>query len=215
MIGILDYGAGNQTSVSRALTAVDVPWVISADPARIDACSGLIFPGVGAAGQAMGHLRSTGLDACLRGWVAAGRPLLGVCLGCQILLESSEENATQTLGILPGQTRRFQPGLVEENGEAVRIPHMGWNGVSLRKPSRLFAGVPEDAEFYFVHSYYVQPAPELVIGTTRYGLEFCSVYGRDGLWAAQFHIEKSGRPGLRMLRNFYDYCCEQKGEGAR
>ncbi len=206
MIAILDYGAGNQTSVSRALDVIGVPNVITADQAVIGKANGLIFPGVGASGQAMGQLSATGLDQTLHAWVDSGRPLLGVCLGCQILLEASEENATRTLGLLPGNTRRFRDDLLEEDGSPARIPHMGWNRVRRKRESLLFNGIADDAEFYFVHSYYVEPASELVIATSYYGGEFCSVYGRDGLWAVQFHVEKSGRPGLKMLENFYAYC---------
>lgn len=208
MLAILDYKAGNQTSVRRALEHLGVPCVITADAEIIASAAGVIFPGVGAAGQAMGNLRASGMDAVLGRVVREGRPLLGICLGCQILLERSEENDTSTLDLVPGMCRRFADNLREEDGSPVRIPHMGWNSLAVRRESALLHGVPEDAEFYFVHSYYVQPPQELVIATTVYGQEFCSVYGRDGLWAVQFHLEKSGRPGLRMLQNFYAYCRE-------
>lgn len=209
MLVILDYEAGNQTSVFRGLAAQDIPALISADPAQIRAAAGVIFPGVGAARQAMGHLRRTGLDIVLRELVADGKPLLGVCLGCQILLEHSEEADTECLGILPGNCVRFDENLRDEEGRLITIPHMGWNGYKARASSRLLDGIAPDAEFYFVHGYYTVPSADLVIATTRHGLEFCSIYGRDGLWAAQFHPEKSGPPGLRLLRNFYDYCREQ------
>ncbi len=208
MLAILDYKAGNQTSVRRALEYLGIPCSITANPVVLASAQGIIFPGVGAAGQAMGHLQASGLDAVLRDAVARKQPLLGICLGCQILLEQSEENDVRTLGILPGRCRRFSPDMRDEDGSAIRIPHMGWNALRSRTDSRLFAGIPSDAEFYFVHSYYVETSPEYVLATTSYGQEFCSVYGRDGLWATQFHLEKSGAPGLRMLRNFYDYCQE-------
>lgn len=210
MIAILDYESGNQTSVRRALDFLGVPAAISADPEVIGRADGLIFPGVGAAGQAMRQLNSTGLAGLLKDWAEAGRPLLGICLGCQILLEHSEEHDINTLGVIKGRTRIFDPSLTEEDGGPISIPHMGWNGVTLKQDCRLFRGVPEGTEFYFVHSYYVEPAPEYVIGTTYYGTEFCSVLGRDGLWAAQFHVEKSGKAGLRLLKNFYDYCLERR-----
>jgi glutamine amidotransferase len=210
MLAILDYEAGNQTSVRRALDFLGIPATVSAAPKAIDAADGLIFPGVGAAGQAMNQLRRTGLDSFLKDWAASARPLLGICLGCQILLEHSEENDIETLGVIKGRTRLFNPALTEEDGNPISVPHMGWNGVSLKRPCRLFAGQPEGSEFYFVHSYYVEPAPEFVIGTTYYGMEFCSVFGRDGLWAAQFHVEKSGQAGLALLRNFYGYCLERR-----
>ncbi len=208
MLAILDYKAGNQTSVSRALSSLDIPNAITADATALLDASGVIFPGVGAAGQAMRNLTSTGLDAVLREVVARRIPLLGICVGCQIMLDHSEEGDTATLGIVPGKTRRFDPVLRDEAGEPIRIPHMGWNSASRAKESRLFDGISRNAEFYFVHSYYVDPAPELALAKTMYGLEFCSAYGRDGLWAVQFHAEKSGGPGLKLLHNFYAYCRE-------
>lgn len=211
MLAILDYEAGNQTSVKRALEHLGVPCVVTAEAAAIDAASGVIFPGVGAAGQAMGHLRSSGLDDALTHAAAAGVPLLGICVGCQVLLERSEENRTRTLGVVPGVCRRFEDGLTEEDGTPIRVPHMGWNGLRRRRDDMLLEGVPENAEFYFVHSYFTEPPEEMVIATTYYGREFCAVYGREGLWAVQFHVEKSGRPGLRMLENFYGYCRRRAG----
>ena len=208
MLAILDYQAGNQTSVSRALTSMDIPNQITADPALLRAASGVIFPGVGAAGQAMGHLTAMGLDRALKDLVASSKPLLGICLGCQIMLEHSEESDTRTLGLFPGHTRRFDAALKDEAGDGIRIPHMGWNSAPRVKDSRLFDGIAQDAEFYFVHSYYVDPAPEYVLANTDYGRSFCSALGRAGLWAVQFHAEKSGFAGLRVLRNFYGYCQE-------
>ena len=207
MLAILDYKAGNQTSVLRALRSLGIPAEITADPSVILAAEGVIFPGVGAAGQAMNQLVSTGMDKVLREVVAMQKPLLGICLGCQILLERSEENNTEALGILPGECRRFLPEW-RDGGEPIRIPHMGWNTLDVRRPSALLEGVAPDARFYFVHSYYTEPAPELVIATSHYGVEFTAVYGRPGLWAVQFHPEKSGRPGLTLLTNFYRYCRE-------
>ncbi len=206
MLAILDYKAGNQTSVLRGLAAQGIDAVITADPAILSSAQGIIFPGVGAAKQAMDLLTGTGLHTVLTKLVQQGKPLLGVCLGCQILLEHSEENNTATLGILPGRSVHFDPGLTDENGESIRIPHMGWNSLQLHQPCCLFTDIEKDAEYYFVHSYYTQPAPELVIATTHHGLDFCSVYGKEGLWAVQFHPEKSGPAGLRLLRNFNEYC---------
>ena len=206
MLAILDYEAGNQTSVLRGLASQSIPAKITAEAGELFAASGVIFPGVGAAGQAMDLLTRTGLDKVLKQLVQRGKPLLGVCLGCQILLERSEESDTETLGLIKGRCVRFDPALKDEAGDPICIPHMGWNGYSLKQPSLLFEGIPADAEFYFVHGYYTEPAPELVIATTYHGREFCSVFGRDGFWAVQFHPEKSGAPGLRLLKNFYDYC---------
>lgn len=208
MLAILDYEAGNLTSVKRALDYLSIPSVITADRQTVSRSQGLIFPGVGAAGSAMANLRRSGLHDVMAEEIAAGKPLLGICLGCQILLEYSPENETSTLGLLPGRCEVFTPDLTDENGLPINIPHMGWNTVALRKDCPLFHGVASDSEFYFVHGYYPVPAPEYVLGTTDYGVEFCSVHGRDGLWATQFHPEKSGRPGLKLLSNFYAYCRE-------
>ncbi|KHK04087.1 imidazole glycerol phosphate synthase subunit HisH [Desulfovibrio sp. TomC] len=208
MLAILDYKAGNQTSVQRALDHLGIDCRITADPAVIADASGIIFPGVGAAGQAMRELTTTGLDALLTEQVAAAKPLLGICVGCQILLDYSAENDTKALGIVSGHCAMFNAALTDEDDIPIRIPHMGWNQVRLDKTCTLFDGIAPEAEFYFVHSYYPVPSPEYVIGVTRYGLDFCSVHGREGLWAVQFHPEKSGRPGLALLRNFAAYCRE-------
>jgi len=210
MLAILDYKAGNLTSVRRALDHLSIPCEITADRAVIEEASGVIFPGVGAAGQAMFELDSSGLDTVLRDQVDAGKPLLGICVGCQILLDYSQENDTDTLGVIPGECRLFNPSWTDQDGRPINVPHMGWNQVRLKDPDDpLFKGVAKDAEFYFVHSYYPAPSDEYVLGTTSYGIEFCSYHGRRGLWAVQFHPEKSGRPGLKLLSNFHDYCVKE------
>lgn len=206
MLAILDYEAGNQTSVRRALDYLRIPCAITADARALAASHGVVFPGVGAAGQAMAELRQKGLDGVLRELISQGKPLLGICVGCQILLEHSAENDTATLGVFPGACRRFDPRWRDEDGRDLIIPHMGWNGLRPVADCALLTGISPEAEFYFVHSYYPEPAPELVLATTCYGREFASVFGRPGLWAVQFHPEKSGRPGLALLSNFYAYC---------
>lgn len=210
MLAILDYKAGNQTSVARALKFLNIPCIITESSVAVASARGIIFPGVGAAGQAMQNLQATGMGDVLTEAISRGTPVLGICLGCQIMLEMSEENNTRTLGIVPGKCVAFDPGWVEAAGERIRVPHMGWNSLKIVRPSPLFNGIEPDAQFYFVHSYYPCPAAEFVLATTCYGREFCSVYGKDALWAVQFHPEKSGRPGLKLLRNFYDYCVEGK-----
>ncbi|SHN69629.1 imidazole glycerol phosphate synthase subunit HisH [Desulfovibrio litoralis] len=206
MLAIIDYNAGNQTSVRRALEHLKIPCKITNNPDELFNASGVIFPGVGAAGQAMDNLKSRGMDKAIQELIASNKPILGVCIGCQILLDKSAENETQTLGFVKGQCLRFSPDLKDENAQKIRIPHMGWNKLELKQKSPLFHNISPDAEFYFVHSYFVKPPQELVLATTFYGQEFCSVYGRKDLWAVQFHPEKSGRPGLQLLQNFYDYC---------
>lgn len=209
MLGIVEYGAGNQTSVSRALAHLGIPAIVSANAEALAACAGVVFPGVGAAGQAMGTLRESGLDKVLAGLAAEGKPLLGVCLGCQILLEESEEDGQKCLGLLPGRSERFREGLTDGAGESVRVPHMGWNSLEKKKESALLLGLPEDAEFYFVHSYHALVPDDLLVATSHHGREFCAIHGREGLWGVQFHPEKSGRHGLRVLRNFHAFCQER------
>lgn len=197
MIAIVDYRAGNLTSVARALRFLEKPYQITSDPNELRRASRIIFPGVGAAGEAMSHLRQTGLDHLLRGCIKEGKPMLGICLGTQVIFEYSEENDTTCLGIVAGCVKHFPDDL------QLKIPHMGWNRVNFQKSHPVFHGVPEGAEFYFVHSYYPEPADsELVIGWTEYGLRFCAALTYESLVAVQFHPEKSGRPGLQILNNF-------------
>jgi glutamine amidotransferase len=205
-LAIIDYKAGNQTSVLRALRSLGVPATISSDLSALKEAAGVIFPGVGAAGKAMEVLKATGMDFGIKELGVTGTPFLGVCLGCQIMLDSSEENGTETLGIFPGKNLRFDPKKKDEEGNNIRVPHMGWNKVRIVKDKvPIFEGVSPESQFYFVHSYYPSPDPSLVLGLTRHGSEFCSVFGKDGIWALQFHPEKSGPPGLKILKNFYDY----------
>ncbi|MCR4666402.1 MAG: imidazole glycerol phosphate synthase subunit HisH [Desulfovibrio sp.] len=216
MLGIVDYKAGNQTSVRRALDHLGIPCVITYKADDLRSCSGIIFPGVGAAGQAMKILHARGLDQVMHNCVEQKIPILGICLGCQILLEYSEENDTPLLRIMKGSCKRFADTLHQEDGSPAPVPHMGWNTISIKSsapPSPLLQDIPSNASFYFVHSYYVEPAPEFVIATTRYGHEFCSVYGKNGLWGVQFHPEKSGRPGLQLLKNFARFCQDRQGKG--
>ncbi len=138
----------------------------------------------------------------------AGKPLLGICVGCQIMLDYSQENDTKALGIVPGECRLFNAAWTEEDGAPIRVPHMGWNRIVQKRTCELLKGIEPEAEFYFVHSYYPAPPDEYVIATCTYGEEFCAIHGGPGLWAVQFHPEKSGRPGLALLRNFHAYCKE-------
>lgn len=200
MIAIIDYKAGNLTSVKLALEALELEAEITSCPARILAAERVIFPGVGAAGAAMQTLRELGLEAVLKDVVARGTPFLGICLGTQIILGGSEEDGgTECVGIVPGAVRLFRPA-----DPLDKVPQIGWNGVAQRVPHPIFHGIEDNSEFYFVHSYYPAPAnPSYVIGETEYaGVRFASVLGRGNLVATQFHPEKSGRVGLRLLRNF-------------
>jgi glutamine amidotransferase len=202
MIAIIDYNAGNITSVARALHNIGQDFVITDDTKTLDSASHVIFPGVGAAGEAMACLRQMKLDAWLKACLLSGKPLMGICLGTQIILENSEENKTNCIGLVAGSTKRF-PEHLAVAGQALKIPHMGWNRVTFRRNHPVFADIDPAAEFYFVHSYYPSPSDEIaVLGTTEYGITFCSVLAVKNLVAMQFHPEKSGRPGLQILKNF-------------
>jgi glutamine amidotransferase len=203
VIAIIDYEAGNLTSVKRALDHLGAPCRISNDLEFIASAERVIFPGVGAAGAAMASLKRLGLDRALKEALNQGKPVLGICLGTQIIFESSQEDAAACLGILPGQTVRFPVDHRDGSGQPLKVPHMGWNQVAWTRPHPVFAGLPAEAEFYFVHSYHPAPArAEDVVGTTEYGLSFAAAVARENLVAVQFHPEKSGRPGLTILGNF-------------
>jgi len=195
---IIDYQAGNLTSVVRSFKALGVEGRVTQDPALVAAASRVVFPGVGAAGKAMATLKELGLDRAIQESFRKGAPILGICLGAQIILEYSEENDnTPCLGLLPGRTRSLP------RQEGLKIPHMGWNRVRFLKPHPVFQGLPEEAEYYFVHSYYPDPAEKaMVLGVTEHGVEFPSALGWRNLVATQFHPEKSGRFGLQILENF-------------
>ena len=198
MAVIVDYDAGNLKSVERACREVGLDAVISNDPGRIRAADRIIFPGVGAAGSAMRSLAASGVDAALVDAFHAGTPILGICLGLQISLDHSEENDTGTLGLVPGDVRRFRL-----DDPRLKVPHMGWNAVSLRRSHPVLDGVEPGDEFYFVHAYRPVPAnPEDIIAESRYEGAFCSALGRGNYVATQFHPEKSGRVGLGLLERF-------------
>ena len=203
MIAIIDYEAGNLTSVQRALSFLGQDSVITSDLSEVMQAEKIIFPGVGAAGKAMSDLKRLGLDQALLEAYGAGKPILGICIGTQVIMEWSEENDTQCLGLIKGGVRRFQEEMVDEGGKRLKVPHMGWNGVAFKRDHPLFEGVAPESEFYFVHSYYPLPKESgAVLGETDYGSPFASVIAKENLFAVQFHVEKSGRPGLRILSNF-------------
>ena len=203
MIAIIDYDAGNLASVFRAVSHLGYSCAITKDVKEIQAAQRIIFPGVGAAGAAMESLRRSGLDVVIKEAFAEGKPILGICLGSQIILAHSEENATSCLGILDGTVRAFAFDHRSEDDQKLKIPHMGWNGIRTEKSHPLLSGLGADDEFYFVHSYYPDPQDaEIAIAVTDYGISFASIVGLKNLFATQFHLEKSGRPGLRILDNF-------------
>ena len=197
MITIVDYKAGNLTSVARAVTHLGLEPCITGDPDVVRRAGRIIFPGVGHAGTAMAVLRERGLDAALRDAFHRGTPILGTCVGAQIVLSRSAEGPTACLDLITGDCPRF------EASAGFKVPHMGWNEVSFVKPHPVLAGIADGSWFYFVHSYYLRPAdPAHVYGTCDYGMTFPAVIGSQNLIATQFHSEKSGPVGLRLISNF-------------
>lgn len=208
MIAIIDYGAGNLQSVKKALDYLGEPNLITAKSSEIEAADALILPGVGSFGDAMQSLTDSGLLETVRAAALSDTPFLGICLGLQLLFPESEESAgIKGLGVLPGKIIKF-PGDM-----GLKIPQIGWNSINIREGCRLYAGVPQNAYVYFVHSYYLQAAnPEVVAAKAEYGVTFHASVADEAhrLYATQFHPEKSGAVGLRILRNF---AAMQKGRG--
>ncbi len=194
-IAIIDYGAGNLRSVVNAFEKVGFAGSVTTDPKDVLKADAVVLPGVGAAGDTMTSLGARGMIPAIKETIARKKPFFGVCLGLQLLFDTSEEGSTECLGVLAGTVRHF-PG-------AVKSPHMGWNQVRLKGKEPLFAGVPDNTNFYFVHSYYAEPADKkFIAGETDYGVTFCSVYVKGNLVATQFHPEKSGDLGIKLYANF-------------
>ncbi len=208
MIAIIDYGAGNLQSVKKALDYLGEPNLITAKSSEIEAADALVLPGVGSFGDAMQSLTDSGLLETVRAAALSDTPFLGICLGLQLLFPESEESkGVKGLGVLPGKIIKF-PGDM-----GLKIPQIGWNSINIREGCKLYAGVPQNAYVYFVHSYYLQAAdPEVVAATAEYGVTFHASVADEAhrLYATQFHPEKSGAVGLRILRNF---AAMQKGRG--
>ena len=194
-IAIIDYGAGNLRSVTKAFETLGFPTCVTTDPSEVARADAVVLPGVGAAGDTMNSLSARGMPAVIRETIANDRPFFGVCLGLQILFERTEEGGAECLGILPGEVKRFP--------STVKAPHIGWNQVRYSRGHPVFTGIEDNSDFYFVHSYYAEPAGrELIAGQTDYGQMFCSVITRGNLVATQFHPEKSGARGLKLYENF-------------
>ncbi len=206
MIAIVDYGMGNLRSVQKAFEAVGVSAVVTRDPALIKRIPAMVLPGVGAFRDCMRHLDELDLVPVIREHVNAGKPFLGICLGLQLLFEqSSEFGDVPGLGLLPGKVVRFQEHQIDEQGQMLKVPHMGWNTLDRRTPCPLLEGIPPEAYFYFVHSFHVVPDdPKVVASTTPYGIDFVSGVHHENLYAFQFHPEKSQKLGLKILKNFAD-----------
>lgn len=198
MIGIIDYDAGNLKSVEKALRYLGEPCKVTRDREEILAADKLILPGVGAFGEAVKKLRMYGLDTVIKDAVNQNKPFLGICLGMQLMFESSEESPGVTgLGLLPGKILKIPAG------HGLKIPHIGWNSLNFPKKGRLFSGLPQNAYVYFVHSYYLQAGDKKdVAAGTEYGVSIDAAVERGCLFGCQFHPEKSGDAGLRILKNF-------------
>lgn len=203
MIAIIDYDMGNLRSVAKAFEKVGAAAVVTREAKVIESASHVVLPGVGAFKDCMSHLDEFGLIAPVLRSVESGKPFLGICLGLQLLFEESMEFGRHAgLGLLKGSVVRFAASLDAE-GTELKVPHMGWNDVKIKKDSALLKGVPDGSYFYFVHSYYAAPAsPEVTLTTTEYGVEFTSAVEKDNIMACQFHPEKSQKTGLRILKNF-------------
>lgn len=203
MITIIDYGMGNLRSVQKGFERVGFAAQVTTDPRKIAGAERLVLPGVGAFRDCMANLRAGGFVDPILAHVAAGRPFLGICLGLQLLFTESEEfGRHEGLGIIPGRVVRFPAGM-RHAGDELKVPHMGWNGISIRRPAPVFRGIEDGSSVYFVHSYYVVPEdPSVVAAETEYGFPFCAAVGKDNVIAMQFHPEKSQQVGLQMLKNF-------------
>jgi glutamine amidotransferase len=203
MIAIIDYGMGNLRSVQKGFEKTGFEAVVTADPKVVLAADKIVLPGVGAFPDCMRNLEQGGFVEPILRVIREGRPFLGICLGLQLLFTESEEfGVHKGLDVIPGRVVRFPEGM-EDDGEELKVPHMGWNQLSIKRRPPAFTGLEEGTNVYFVHSYYVKPADESVIATTsRYGIEFCSSIWRDNIVATQFHPEKSQEKGLQILKNF-------------
>ena len=192
-IAVLDYGSGNLHSVSRALAAAGARPVVTADPAVVADADALVIPGVGHFGACVRAIRAAGLEAPIRDYAAGGRPVFGVCVGMQVLLDGSEEDGETGLGLLPGASRKLPA--------AVKVPHMGWNTVTWTAPHPYAEGIADGTRFYFVHSF-APDVGETTVGRTEHGRAFSAALARENVFATQFHPEKSGDAGLKLYRNF-------------
>jgi imidazole glycerol-phosphate synthase subunit HisH len=209
-LGLVDYGMGNRRSMQKSLERAGATVVLSADHEALRRTDGLVVPGVGAFARAMAALDETGLTELIRERAAAGVPVLGSCLGMQLLFERSAEfGETEGLGLLPGEVVRLDP-------RGLKLPHIGWNNVRWARPSALSAGLPDPAPFYHVHSFVpgIDLDSELALGISDYGSEFASVVGRGNVFGTQFHPEKSSRDGIALLANFVRVCTSVEATAA-
>ena len=203
MIAIIDYGMGNLRSVQKGFEKVGLDAVVTADPRVVLEAERIVLPGVGAFRDCMSNLEQGGFVEPILRVIREGRPFLGICVGMQLLLTDSVEfGLYQGLNVIPGHVLRFPDGM-EECGEKLKVPHMGWNQLHIRRPAPIFAGIESGTNVYFVHSYYAKPDDDAFVATaTNYGLDFCSSIVKDNIVATQFHPEKSQDAGLQILKNF-------------
>lgn len=204
MITIIDYGAGNLRSVTNAVARLGYEVRITSNPSEVQKARAVILPGVGAAADTMNNLEVLGMVEPIRQYIAEGRPFFGVCIGLQVLFTGTEEGGWhECLKVIPGRVKKLPAGL--------KIPHMGWNQVKQKSVHPVFEGIPDEANFYFVHSYYAEPDDSsLVVGETDYGIPFCSVLAVGNLVATQFHPEKSGEHGIKLYDNFIKFALKQE-----
>ena len=202
MIGIIDYNAGNITSVERALKKLNIDYILSKNPEDLQKCDKLIFPGVGDAAYAMEELKKSGFDSFIKEKTAAKIPLLGICLGSQIIFQLSEEGNTPCLGLINGSIKHFYT-IDASLKKQLKVPHMGWNNLEYHSECPILKNIPQNADFYFVHSYVICPEDKSVIkASADYGIKVPAVIQKENIFACQFHPEKSGQAGLTILENF-------------
>lgn len=203
MIAIIDYGSGNLRSVEKALKHLGHQAIITRDKNTVKSAKGIILPGVGSFDAAINDLRNENLEGTLIEEITMGKPFLGICLGLQLLFNESEEGSLKGLGVIPGKVKKFDP----KSPIRHKVPHMGWNSIKIKNQTPLYEGIENGSMMYFVHSYYPVPDDESVIAsTTEYGFDFCSSVMKDKVFGVQFHIEKSGEIGLKVLDNFAKLC---------
>ncbi|MEQ7216523.1 imidazole glycerol phosphate synthase subunit HisH [Enterococcus asini] len=202
MIAIVDYGVGNLFSLSSSLKALGIESELTADPTRLQQADHVILPGVGAFGDAMKKLQATGLDQAVEQLAASGKPLLGICLGMQLLFDSSEEFGQQAgLGLIPGRIVSLKEAF-EQKGIDLKVPHIGWNPITIKQTSPLLKNIQEQDQFYYVHSFYATDCEPHLVATSEYGVSVPGIVAKDNVYGTQFHPEKSGKVGLALLQAF-------------
>ena len=202
MIAIVDYGVGNLFSLSSSLKALGIESELTADPTRLQQADQVILPGVGAFGDAMKKLQATGLDQAVKQLAASGKPLLGICLGMQLLFDSSEEFGQQAgLGLIPGRVVSLKEAF-EQKGIDLKVPHIGWNPITIKQTNPLLKNIQEQDQFYYVHSFYATDCESHLVATSKYGVSVPGIVAKGNVYGTQFHPEKSGKVGLALLQAF-------------